>query len=281
MTELSTHLQGQLVAVHPAYDLAFDGFARARGARQPRGAPASGRWSRCGSPRRPPPARADGARDLLRRAGLALALPVAAAPGGPDRDRVRRTRPALAADPRRLRRGGRGRLLRDPPRRGPVRRRHLRDVPRARRRPPALQHPLRPQPLRAAAARLPGLHRHLPPAHPRLPRQGRGVQPDRPRRASTAATALGGARRPLPLARRRAGGFRRGLLEAQRSTASPAGRCWNGSAASRTPSRARREGAPFIAAPHHQGGRTRLRRLRRPSGVDEAAEPRPCSGVAR
>jgi sugar phosphate isomerase/epimerase len=29
LTELSTHLQGQLVAVHPAYDLAFDGFAEA------------------------------------------------------------------------------------------------------------------------------------------------------------------------------------------------------------------------------------------------------------
>ncbi len=29
VTELSTHLQGQLVAVHPAYDLAFDGFAPA------------------------------------------------------------------------------------------------------------------------------------------------------------------------------------------------------------------------------------------------------------
>ncbi|MCU0909401.1 MAG: sugar phosphate isomerase/epimerase, partial [Rhodobacteraceae bacterium] len=27
VTELSTHLQGQLVAVHPAYDTAFDGFA--------------------------------------------------------------------------------------------------------------------------------------------------------------------------------------------------------------------------------------------------------------
>ena len=27
LTELSTHLQGQLVAVHPAYNLAFDGFA--------------------------------------------------------------------------------------------------------------------------------------------------------------------------------------------------------------------------------------------------------------
>jgi sugar phosphate isomerase/epimerase len=39
LTELSTHLQGQLVAVHPAYDLAFDGFAPAQvhgdaGARQ-------------------------------------------------------------------------------------------------------------------------------------------------------------------------------------------------------------------------------------------------------
>ena len=29
LTELSTHLQGQLVAVHPAYDAAFDGFAAA------------------------------------------------------------------------------------------------------------------------------------------------------------------------------------------------------------------------------------------------------------
>ena len=28
ITELSTHLQGQLVAVHPAYDAQFDGFAR-------------------------------------------------------------------------------------------------------------------------------------------------------------------------------------------------------------------------------------------------------------
>ena len=27
ITELSTHLQGQLVAVHPAYDLMFDNFA--------------------------------------------------------------------------------------------------------------------------------------------------------------------------------------------------------------------------------------------------------------
>ena len=37
LTELSTHLQGQLVAVHPAYDLAFDGFA----APEVRGKPAA------------------------------------------------------------------------------------------------------------------------------------------------------------------------------------------------------------------------------------------------
>jgi sugar phosphate isomerase/epimerase len=38
LTELSTHLQGQLVAVHPAYDLMFDGFApqQFRGDRQAR-----------------------------------------------------------------------------------------------------------------------------------------------------------------------------------------------------------------------------------------------------
>jgi sugar phosphate isomerase/epimerase len=37
ITELSTHLQGQLVAVHPAYDVAFDGFA----AESVRGKPAA------------------------------------------------------------------------------------------------------------------------------------------------------------------------------------------------------------------------------------------------
>ena len=39
ITELSTHLQGQLVAVHPAYDAAFDGFA----APEVRGNPGLGR----------------------------------------------------------------------------------------------------------------------------------------------------------------------------------------------------------------------------------------------
>ena len=46
ITELSTHLQGQLVAVHPAYDAGFDGFAAARGARRPGARASSGRCSR-------------------------------------------------------------------------------------------------------------------------------------------------------------------------------------------------------------------------------------------
>ena len=49
VTELSTHLQGQLVAVHPAYDAAFDGFA----APEVRGNPA---------------ARTEWAKDQVRRA---------------------------------------------------------------------------------------------------------------------------------------------------------------------------------------------------------------------
>jgi sugar phosphate isomerase/epimerase len=49
ITELSTHLQGQLVAVHPAYDAAFDGFA----APEVRGNPA---------------ARTDWAKDQVKRA---------------------------------------------------------------------------------------------------------------------------------------------------------------------------------------------------------------------
>ena len=45
ITELSTHLQGQLVAVHPAYDAASTA-SRRRSARQPEGARRNGRSSR-------------------------------------------------------------------------------------------------------------------------------------------------------------------------------------------------------------------------------------------
>ena len=42
ITELSTHLQGQLVAVHPAYDEAFDAFAPGAVRGKPEGAPGMG-----------------------------------------------------------------------------------------------------------------------------------------------------------------------------------------------------------------------------------------------
>ena len=42
ITELSTHLQGQLVAVHPAYDEAFDGFAAPAVRGNPQGAAGMG-----------------------------------------------------------------------------------------------------------------------------------------------------------------------------------------------------------------------------------------------
>ena len=120
VTELSTHLQGQLVAVHPAYDTAFDGFAAAAGARQAGGAHLLGDRAVQAGGQGLAPARRHRARDLLRRARLALSLSLAAAAGRTGRDRVRRAGQALAPDPRRLRRRGRQCLLRDPPRRRPA-----------------------------------------------------------------------------------------------------------------------------------------------------------------
>jgi sugar phosphate isomerase/epimerase len=111
LTELSTHLQGQLVAVHPAYDLAFDGFAPS----EVRGNPA---------------ARQAWAVDQLLLAAKAsrnLGLTAHATfSGGLAWPFIY---PSLAPDPGCLRCGGRRPLLRDPSRGGPSRRRHLRNVP--------------------------------------------------------------------------------------------------------------------------------------------------------
>ncbi len=46
ISELSTHLEGQLVAVHPAYDAAFDAFAPAALHGDPQ-ARSAGRWRKC------------------------------------------------------------------------------------------------------------------------------------------------------------------------------------------------------------------------------------------
>ena len=52
VTELATHLQGQLVAVHPAYDEAFDAFAPKAVHGKPKERQ-DGRWSRCCWPPKP------------------------------------------------------------------------------------------------------------------------------------------------------------------------------------------------------------------------------------
>ena len=99
LTELSTHLQGQLVAVHPAYDLAFDGFADplVRGKRDARQAWAVEQMKHAA--KASAQSRPQGARDFLRRARLALHLSLATAAGGIGRGGLRRTGEALAADP--------------------------------------------------------------------------------------------------------------------------------------------------------------------------------------
>ena len=120
VTELSTHLQGQLVAVHPAYDTAFDGFA----APTVRGNPkARQEWAvdqvkkALTRLEKPWP---DRPCHLLGRPRLALSLPLAAAPGRSGGRGLRRTRPPLDADPGPRRRLRHRRLLRNPPRRRPA-----------------------------------------------------------------------------------------------------------------------------------------------------------------
>src|ERR1700722_6425178 len=104
LTELSTHLQGQLIAVHPAYDIAFDGFA----APEVRGnAAARQRWAV-----EQVLLAAKASRNLGLSAhatfsgGLAVHLPLAPAPRRPGGNRLRRTGAPLDADPECLRRGG-------------------------------------------------------------------------------------------------------------------------------------------------------------------------------
>ena len=81
ITELSTHLQGQLVAVHPAYDEMFDGFA----AEHVRGNPkARQQWAIEQMLLAAKASRNHRSCYLSRRTGLAIFLPMAAAACGFD-----------------------------------------------------------------------------------------------------------------------------------------------------------------------------------------------------
>ena len=151
--------------------------------------------------------------ELLGRAGVALRLPMAATRARTDRNSVRGARQTLEADPRRVRRRGRGCLLRAPSRRGPFRRNDVRALPRCGQGPQTLRDQLRSVALRTAAAQLSRIYRYLPRPHQGVSRQGRRVQPDRPAGRLFGLRVMDRTRRPLPLARRRPGRFRRRVLE--------------------------------------------------------------------
>ena len=203
LTELSTHLQGQLVAVHPAYDVAVDGFADPA----VRGNPAARQaWA---VEQLLLAARASRRLGLTAHATFSGALawpflyPFPQRPPGLVEtafdELAARWRPILDAfdaagcdvcyelhPSEDLHDGLTFEML-------------LERVGQ----PPTLQHPLRPQPHGPAGHGLRRLHRRVPPSHPRLSRQGRRIHAERASRRLWRLPALAQAPRPLPLARRR------------------------------------------------------------------------------
>ena len=163
LTELSTHLQGQLVAVHPAYDEAFDGFApeAVRGNREARQAWAVDQLIKA--------ARASARFGLTAHATFSGALawpyiyPWPQRPPGSSRQH-RHVGRALVADPDAFDASGVDVCFEIHPVKICM------TAPASRCSSPVsaiirVASPLRPEPFRAAAARLPGLHR---PVHDRI-----------------------------------------------------------------------------------------------------------------
>ena len=278
ITELSTHLQGQLVAVHPAYDEAFDGFAapEVRGNPKARQEWAVDQVKKALTASQNLGLERDG--DVLGRARLAVLYPWPQRPAGLVEtafdELARRWRPILdiaeecgvdccyEIHP--------GEDLHD----GVTYEMFLERCGNHAR---AL-HAVRPVALRAAVPRLPRPHRHLPRAHPDVPRQGRRVQSDRAAGRLRRLPALGRSGRPLPLARRRPGRLQGDLLEVRGLRFRRLGRGRMGVRAEASRGR-RARGRRVRAGAHHPRHRASVRRLRR------AAAPtrRPtgaCSGSA-
>ena len=89
ITELAAHLQGQLVAVHPAYDLQFDNFAPKEVHGNPGKAPGLGGRADEAGREGQQESRAQECRRVSGRACVALSISVAAATAGADRCRIR------------------------------------------------------------------------------------------------------------------------------------------------------------------------------------------------
>ncbi len=217
ITELSTHLQGQLVAVHPAYDEAFDAFAPPA----VQGHPAERQAWAMQQLQLAAQASANLGLDAQCTFSGAFAWPFVypwpQRPAGLIEtafdELAKRWKPIFdACDEAGIDVGFEvhpGEDLFD----GVTFEMLLERVGQ----PPALRHQLRPVALRPAVPRLSRVHRHLPRAHQGLPREGRRVQPGRPPGRLLRLPVLGEPCRPLPLARRRPGRFRRRLLAARRA----------------------------------------------------------------
>ncbi len=83
LTDLASHLQGQLVALHPAFDLPADSFAPAARAIIP-GSASSGQASSCCWRQSFTAAGPDEACHLFRYPAVALSLPLSAVAGRVD-----------------------------------------------------------------------------------------------------------------------------------------------------------------------------------------------------
>ncbi len=130
-SEFSSHFQGQMVSVHPAYDAMFDGQAPSH----VRGNPEKRRlWAADQVTKAAIVSQRFGLTEHVTFCGSlawALLLPLSAASRRFNRRVLCRTGSPLGADSRCIRCGRRGSLLRNPSHGGHVRRRHFRDVPRS------------------------------------------------------------------------------------------------------------------------------------------------------
>ena len=100
LTELSTHLQGQLVAVHPAYDLQFDGFAPPEVAGNPKARQEWATQQLLFGAKASRNLKLKAHATFLRSIGVAIRLSVAPAAWRADRRGLRRAGAPVEADSR-------------------------------------------------------------------------------------------------------------------------------------------------------------------------------------
>ena len=131
ITEISTHLQGQLVASHPAFDTLLDAFAPPELSWKRKGADRMGSRTIVVGGQSEPQSGIGCSCNIFGRAGVAVLLSMAATAGGTNRRGIQGTGAALDADSERIRRCRSGCLFRAASGRGLARRRDFRAFSRS------------------------------------------------------------------------------------------------------------------------------------------------------